>query len=200
MLSFISVCLSKRSETGRKFGKDFKLSDHFQMAALMPRPVQISEWFLIFSVTALRLCEILQEGILSLKATFTYAWSGCGAETGGFWHSRSATAGMFTHTRSGRRRICHLLRAKMVWSARFQTRRGKLGVRPICCEADFAPALPPLRDRVCVNACNDLCWSQFSALVCSAHVWTYLKESRLKEWHPMPNNTAWRPFHYKDAV
>ena len=25
-----------------------------------------------------------------------------------------------------------------------------------------APAPPPLRDRVCVNACNDLCWSQFS--------------------------------------
>ena len=78
MLSFISVCLSKRSETGRKFGKDFKLSDNFQMAALIPKPVQISEWFLIFSVTALRLCEILQEGILSLKATFTYAWSGDG--------------------------------------------------------------------------------------------------------------------------
>ena len=38
-----------------------------------------------------------------------------------------------------------------------------LGVGPICCGADFAPAPPPLCDRVCLNACNDLCWSQFSA-------------------------------------
>ena len=34
--------------------------------------------------------------------------------------------------------------------------------------------LPP-RDRVCVNVCNDLCWSQFSARLHSTHVWTYLK-------------------------
>ena len=108
------------------------------------------------------------------KATFTYAGSGCGAETGGFWHSRCATAGMFTHTRSGGGRICHFLRIKMVWSARFRSRRGKLGVGPICCGVDFAPTPPPLRDRVCVNACNDLCWSQFFARVRSTHVWTYL--------------------------
>ena len=67
------------------------------------------------------------------KATFTYARSGCVAETGGFWYPRSATAGMFTH--SGHWRICHLLRTRMVWSARFQIRRGKLGVGPICCGA-----------------------------------------------------------------
>ena len=97
------------------------------------------------------------------KATFTHAWGGCGAEAGGFWNSRSATAGMFTHTRSGRGRICHFLRTMMVWSARFRSRRGKLGVGPISCGAVFAPAPPPLRDRACVNACNDLCWSQFSA-------------------------------------
>ena len=95
------------------------------------------------------------------KATFTYARSGCGAETGGFWHSRSITAGMFTHMRSGRGRICHFLRTKMVWSVRFRSRRGKLGVGPICCGADFAPAPPPLRDHVCVNTCDDLSWSQF---------------------------------------
>ena len=51
----------------------------------------------------------------------------------------------------------------MVWSARFRSGRGKLGVGPISCGAVFAPAPPPLRDRACMNACNDLCWSQFSA-------------------------------------
>ena len=89
-----------------------------------------------------------------------------GAETGGFWHSRSATAVMFTNTRSGRGRICHFLRTMMVWSARFRSGRGKLGVGPISCGADFAPAPPPLRDRACVNACNYLYWSQFSARAC----------------------------------
>ena len=95
----------------------------------------------------------------------------------GFWYSHSATAGMFTHTRSGHGRICHFLRTMMVWSAWFRSRRGKLGVGPISCGAVFAPAPPPLRDRACVNACNDLCWSQFSARPCPhppAHVWTYL--------------------------
>ena len=108
------------------------------------------------------------------KATFTHARSGCGADTGGFWHSRYATAGMFRHTRSGRGRIWHFLRTKMVWGARFRSGRGKLGVGPISWGADFAPAPPPLRDRACVNACDDLCWSQFSARLRSAHVWTYL--------------------------
>ena len=68
---------------------------------------------------------------------------------------------MFTHTRSGRGRICHFLRTMMVWSARFRSGRGKLGVGPISCRADFAPAPPLLRDRACVNTCNDLCWNQF---------------------------------------
>ena len=57
----------------------------------------------------------------------------------------------------------HFLRTMMVWSARFRGGRGKLGVGSISCGADFAPAPPPLRDRACVNTCNDLCWSQFSA-------------------------------------
>ena len=48
------------------------------------------------------------------EATFTLARSGCGAEAGGFWYSRSATAGMFTYARSG----------------------------PIFCRAVFAPAPP----------------------------------------------------------
>ena len=80
-------------------------------------------------------------------------------------------------TWSGRGRICHFLRTIMVWSARFRSGRGKLGVGPISCGADFAPAPPPLRDRACVNTCNDLCWSQFSARLRPrppAHVWTYL--------------------------
>ena len=71
----------------------------------------------------------------------------------------------------------HFLRTMMVWSARFRSRRGKLGVRPISCGAVFAPAPPPLLDHACVNACNDLCWSQFSARLRPrppAHVWTYL--------------------------
>ena len=100
------------------------------------------------------------------QATFTYAQSGCGVETGGFWHSHSTTTGMFTHTRSGHGRICHFLRTKMVWSTRFQSERGKLGVGPICCRVDFAFAPLPLRDRVCVKACDDLCRSQFSARLC----------------------------------
>ena len=50
----------------------------------------------------------------TVVSTFTYARSGYGAETGGFWHFRSATTGMSTHTRSRRGRICHLLRTKMV--------------------------------------------------------------------------------------
>ena len=80
-------------------------------------------------------------------------------------------------TRGGRGRICHFLRTMMVWSARFRSGRGKLGVGPISCGAVFAPAPPPLRDRACVNTCNDLCWSQFSARLRPrppAHVWTYL--------------------------
>ena len=84
---------------------------------------------------------------------------------------------MFTHTRSGRGWICHFLRTMMVWSARFRSGRGTLGVGPISCGTVFAPAPPPLRDRACVNACNDFCWSQFSArrrLRPPAHVWTYL--------------------------
>ena len=115
--------------------------------------------------------------LYNFKATFTHARGGCGAEAGGFWHFRSATAGMFTHTRSGRGWICHFLRTMMVWSARFRSGRGKLGVGPISCGADFAPAPPPLRDRACMNTCNDLCWSQFSARLrpCPpAYVWTYL--------------------------
>ena len=84
---------------------------------------------------------------------FTHARSGCGAEAGGFWYSRSATAGMFTHTRSVCGQICHFLRTMMVWSARFRSGRGKLGVGPISCGA----VLLPLRLR--------------SA---TAHVWTHV--------------------------
>ena len=105
------------------------------------------------------------------EATFTHARSGCGAEAGGFWYSRSATAGMFTHTRSGRGRICHFLRTMMVWSTRFQNGRGKLGVGPISFGAVFAPAPPPLRDRACVNACNDLCSPPASARACVNVPW-----------------------------
>ena len=90
------------------------------------------------------------------------------------WFAERRRAGMFTHTRSWRRRICRLLRTQMVWSTQFQSGRGKLGVGPNCCGADFVPAPPPLRDRVCENACNDLCWTQFSARVRSVHVWLYL--------------------------
>ena len=60
-------------------------------------------------------------------------------------------------------RICHFLRTKMVSSTWFRSGRGKLGVGPICCGADVAPAPPLLRNHVFVNACNDLCWSKFSA-------------------------------------
>ena len=38
----------------------------------------------------------------------------------------------------------------------------------------FATVLSPLHAPACVNACNDLCWRQFSARVHSVHVWTYL--------------------------
>ena len=83
--------------------------------------------------------------------------------------------GMFTHTWSGRGRICHFLRKMMVRG--FPSRRGKLGVGHISCGADFAPAPPPLRDCASVNACNDFCLSQFSVRLCPrppAHVWAYL--------------------------
>ena len=83
----------------------------------------------------------------------------------------------YVHT-CGRGRICHFLRTMVVWSARFRSGRGKLGVGPISCGADFAPAPPPPRDRACVNTSNDLCWSQFSARLRPrppAHVWTYLE-------------------------
>ena len=95
-----------------------------------------------------------------------------------FWQSRCAIADIFTHTWSGRERICHFVRTKMVWSVRFRSGRCKLGIGLICCGADFASAPPPLRDHVCVNACSDLCWSQFPpapARVHCGHVWTYLK-------------------------
>ena len=46
---------------------------------------------------------------------------------GGFWHSRSATAGMFTHAQIGRGRICYILWTKMVWSTWFRSRRRKIG-------------------------------------------------------------------------
>ena len=106
----------------------------------------------------------------------------CGTETGGFWHSLSATAGMFTHTRNGHGQICHFLRTKMVWSTQFQNGHGKLGAGPICCGANFAPTPSPLRDRICVNTCNDLCWSQFSARICCAYVRTYLYGCLLPIW------------------
>ena len=61
------------------------------------------------------------------------------------------------------RRICHFLRTKMVWGARFPSGHRKLGVGPICWGADFIPARPPLHNRTFVNACNDLCSRQFSA-------------------------------------
>ena len=82
-------------------------------------------------------------------------------------------------TRSGRG---FFLWTMMVRSARFRSGRGKLGVGPISCGADFTPAPPPLRDRACVNTCNDLCWSQFSARLRPrppAHVWTYLYDCLL---------------------
>ena len=65
----------------------------------------------------------------------------------------------YVHTYAERTRadLPFLEDTEMVWSARFRSGRGKLGVGPICCGADFAPAPPPLRDRACVNACNDLC-------------------------------------------
>ena len=75
-------------------------------------------------------------------ATFTYARIGCGAETGGFWHSRSATADMFTHTRSGHGWIYHFLTTKMVWSARFRSGRGKLGLDPFVAERILLPLRP----------------------------------------------------------
>ena len=103
---------------------------------------------------------------LNCKATFTHAWGSCGAEPRGIGHFRSTTADMLTHTWRGSGRICHFLRTKMVWSVRFRSGSRKLDVRPIRCEADFAPAPPPLHDRACVNACNDLYWSQFSARLC----------------------------------
>ena len=106
---------------------------------------------------------------------------------------------MFAHTRSGRGRICHFLRTMMVWSARFRSGCGKLGVGPISCGAVFAPAPPPLRDRACVNACNDLCWSQFSARPRTrppAHVWTYLYWPFVRgiHWSPVnsPHKGQWR--------
>ena len=97
--------------------------------------------------------------VANFQATFTYVRGGCGAEAGRFWHPHSATVGMLTHTW---RRMCHFLRREMVLSARFRNGRGKFGVGPVCCGADFAPAPPLPNDPVCVNACNDLCWSQFS--------------------------------------
>ena len=121
------------------------LRDLFQASLTIPRPVSH---------------HLIHQTWQKHKTTFTYARSSCGAETGRFCHSRCATADMFTHTWSGR--ICHFLRTTMLWSVRFRSGRGKLGVGPICCGADFAPAPPAFRDRVCVNACNDLCWSQFS--------------------------------------
>ena len=45
--------------------------------------------------------------------------------------------------------------------AQFLSRHGKLGVEPMCCRAEFAPALSSLHDRIYVNTCNDLCPSQW---------------------------------------
>ena len=53
-----------------------------------------------------------------------------------------------------------LARAENIWCMWFQSGGRHLGVKPIHCEADFAPFPSPLCDCVCVNACNDLCWSQ----------------------------------------
>ena len=54
------------------------------------------------------------------------------------------------------------VRAEVWLEAWFWSGCGKLGVGPIFCRADFAPILSPLRNHICVNTCNDLCWSQFS--------------------------------------
>ena len=103
---------------------------------------------------------------------------------------------MFTHARSGDRRIftfplrylgyvhtyavrtwadLPFLEDKDGWERAVLKRMRKIGCwTPFVAERGFAPSPPLLRDRVCVNACNDLCWSQFSARVRSAHVWTCL--------------------------
>ena len=55
---------------------------------------------------------------------------------------------------------------KMVWGARFRSGRGNWVLDTFVCGVDFAPTPPPLRDHICVNASNDLCWSQFSIRLC----------------------------------
>ena len=90
---------------------------------------------------------------------FTYARSCCGAETGGFRHSRSATARMFIHTQSRHGWICHFLRPKMVWRVRFRSKRRKLGVGPISCGADFAPAPRQLM-------CERMSWFVLKPIFC----------------------------------
>ena len=107
------------------------------------------------------------------KARFTYAQSGCGTKTGGFWHSRFVTAGMFTHTRSRRGRICHLLRTQMVWSAWFRSGRGNLGVGPIC-RSGFWSCSATAYVWTHVMICIEGNFLPASARVRSAHVWTYL--------------------------
>ena len=78
----------------------------------------------------------------TVRYDYSYVHIGCGAETGGFLHSRSATTDMFTHTRSGHGRICHFLTTKMVWSALFRSGRGKLGLDPFVAERILLPLRP----------------------------------------------------------
>ena len=110
------------------------------------------------------------------KTTFTYARSSCGAETGGFLHSRPATAGMFTHTRSGRGG------SAISWGQRGFMARG------FEADAENWVSDPFVAERIllplCLRSATAYVWSH--AMICveanfpsacarvrSAHVWTY---------------------------
>ena len=118
----------------------------------IPTPISGLLMPLLFGLTSHQqqdnwICRIKASLSFRSKATFTYAQSGCGVQTGGFWHSCSATVGMFTHTRSGRGRICHFFRTKMVWSAWFWSGCRKLG---------FWSHL--LRSRFCSHSATAYVW------------------------------------------
>ena len=116
------------------------------------------------------------------KATFTHARGGCAAEAGGFWHSRSATAGMFTHTRSGRGRICHFFDNIDGLEGAVSKRTGKIGCWTNLLRSGFCSRSASAPRRVCVNACNDLCWTtvvsfsncNFIFKRCSPYIYIYI--------------------------
>ena len=119
--------------------------------------------------------------VLTLKATFAYARSGWGAETGGFWHSRSATVGMFTYTQM--QADLPFLEDKDGLGRAVSKRTRKIGCWTHLLRRGFCFRSATAHVWTHVMICVEANFPPASARVRSAHVWTYLKAGKFHLQH-----------------